>query len=676
MKKKKSGKYSIVLVIFILSFAMIMIFKNPIYYFLIRFNKIESILQKLNIDEYLQVNITKNDIQFLQYTNRIDDKNIFELFHFSKKTKSKKQDYNEYRTFDKNITNINKTEFSSSIMTYKYSSDKKSTIQKNSIILIPGESITCECLELLKNKTLVFDNKGVAANKLDTPNSLYITYESKKSDNFEIKNNQITKIKIPTDREGKNITINWNRNPSGILIFQGIEKNNINNKSIFITLKSTHLSQDFLEEITNKYGDNKIYINKNSYPLSSKYIENIRSLESFTTPINLGFTYNSQDIFQEKEKNLFNLINSNFKDLLRINVYHNNLNNENIEYANTLIKIARNNSITNTDSIITDTIQNSNSDMIRIDINPNSDNNEKYLLNILKKVDPNYNIFIIVGNDYDFNNNALDPKQTLIIILPNNDHAKLLASIKKIYENNPIQQNIAIETLNKLIKNKEKIELNMTKTSVISVQSNQEEVFIFDKKFFSTNKKFHLPFDKIKYFQAIMEEQRSKYQIRDVVFSFSNVKNARIKLFSKDRIIRCFSNKNIKLGQFSYDSKQDYYNVELKMQSEEVIDEWQVNCLLNGDNFYNDYKIEVQKDGKQINQLQVGMGEYMIHPNLNLISNNSLNITNYTDFSLLYSLKSPRKFYSNITEDLVLWSNYFPSISQNLNYSITYKEKK
>ena len=679
MKKKKSGKYMPSLIILLVALMMIIIFKNQIYSFLVRFNKIESILQDFNIDEYIQINISNNDMQFLQYTNRVDDKNLFDLFHFAKKTKPRKIDYSSYILIDKNIKNINKTDSISNIITYEYSNDKKSSIQINSIILAPGESITCECLDLLLNKTLVFDNKGVTANKLDTPNSLYVTYENKKFDNFEIKNNQITKIKIPSNREGKSITINWNKNPSGILIFKGIDKNEFsssNNKSIFITLKSKNLSQDFFKKLKNKYNSNELYINQNSYPLSSNYIRNIKSLESFTTPMNFGYTYRSQDIFKEKEKNFFNLVNSNFKDLLRINVYHKNTNDSPIEYATTLIKIERENSISNIDTIISDSIRNSTADIIRVDINPSTDNNEDILLNILNKIDSNYNIFIITGDDYDFNKKTLISNQDLILILPNKNQIELLNSIKKIYENSPIQQSLLIEILSKLIKNKDNIENNISKPNTILVQSDNEEAFIFNNESYFTNKKFLIPFNKIKLYQTIIEEQRSKYQIRDILFSMTNMRNAKVKLFSKDRILRCFSNKNIKLGQFFYDSKQEYYNVELKMQSEDVIDEWQVSCLLNGDNFYNDYKIEAQKDGKQISQLQVGIGEYMIHPSANLITNNTLNITNINDFSLLYSIKSPRKSYANLSEDLVLWSHYYPSIPQNLNYTITYKEKK
>ncbi len=675
MKKKKSGKLIIKLLIFLLTIFLVIAFKNQLFHFLVKFNKTESILRELNIDEYVQMNISNNDILNLQNTNRIEDKNLFDLFHFVKKTKSKKQDYNEYKINDNNIINISKTDSISSIITYKYSEDRKSTIQTNSIILAPGESISCDCLDLLINKTLVFDNKGVAANKLDSPNSLYITYENKKFDNFEIKNNQITKIKIPSNREGKSITFNWNKNPSGILIFKGVSKNEIKtiNKSIFITIKSSNLTPSFLKKIAHRYESNKIYINTNSYPLSSNYIKNIKSLESFTMPLNNGFTYNSQDIFKEKEKNFFNLVNSNFKDLLRINVFHYNMNDTPIEYANTIIKIVRENSISNIDSIISESIMNSSSDIVRLDINSKTENNEEILYNILNKIDVNYNVFIIVGNDYNFNNNPLISNQSLILILPKTDQIDLLNSIKKIYDNIPIQQSFLMEILNKIIKNKDKIENNITRPNTILVQSDYEEAFIFNNNNYFTNKKFFIPFNKIKQYQSIIEEQRSKYQIKDILLSFSNIKNAKVKLSSKDKILRCFSNKNIRLSQFSYDSKQEYYNIELKMQSEGVINEWQVSCLLNADNFNNNYKIEAQKDGKQISQLQIGMGEYVIHPSSNLIINNSLN---FNDFSLLYSFQSPRKSYQSLTDDLVLWSHYFPSIPSNLIYSVTYKEKK
>lgn len=154
------------------------------------------------------------------------------------------------------------------------------------------------------------------------------------------------------------------------------------------------------------------------------------------------------------------------------------------------------------------------------------------------------------------------------------------------------------------------------------------------------------------------------------------MKNAKIKLSSKDKILRCFSNKNIKLGQFTYDHKQEYYNVELKIQEDKAIDEWEVSCLFSGESFNNNYKIEAQKDGKPITQPQIGIGEFVLHPSLNFMSNNLIFLSNYNDFSLLYSLQPPRKVNKNISEDLLIWSNYYPAISSSLTHSVTYKEKK
>ncbi|APJ04164.1 hypothetical protein [Silvanigrella aquatica] len=676
MKTKKTDRNTAIIFFIIIILSILFAFRNQAYTFLTSFSKIEAVLESFNIDEYIKENIDKKILQVLNQSERVEDKNLFDLFHFTKKMKSKQQDFNEFRYNDKVLINIQKTEFSSSLLTYQYGNDKKTTIQVNSIILVPGEIISCDCLDNLLNKTLIFESKGVPANKLDTMSYLNITYEDKTFDNLEIKNNQITKIKITQPKEGKTIAITWNKNSSGVLFFRGVDNTEYKNKSIFITIKSKNLSDNFLNKINEIFPKEYTYYNKNSFPISSKYSQNIKTLETFTSQINNGFTYNSQDLFKEKEKNFFNLINSNFKDLLRINVFNKKNDDESIEFANTLVKINRESSISNIDSLIPDIVNNSNAEFVRIDINPNSDDNEDILYNIIKKLDKKSNLFIINGNNFDFNKSTLQSNQSILMIIPNSSMINIMNYIKTTYDKNPIQQNIVTDILNKIIRNKEITKENLTKQNTIVVQSEKEEAFIFNKENYFTNKNFSIPFNKMKQFLSIIDEQRSKYQMRDLVFSFSNLKSAKLKIYSKDRILRCFSNKNIKIGQFSFDLKQEYYNVELKIQSEEVIDEWQVSCLLNGDSFSNDYRIEAQKDGKQLNQLQIGMGEYVAHPNGNFIVSNSLNFNNFTDFSLLYSFESPRKSYSHLSEDLIVWSHFFPSLPANLKYFITYKERK
>jgi hypothetical protein len=90
----------------------------------------------------------------------------------------------------------------------------------------------------------------------------------------------------------------------------------------------------------------------------------------------------------------------------------------------------------------------------------------------------------------------------------------------------------------------------------------------------------------------------------------------------------------------------------------------------------NDYKIEASKDSKQLNQLQIGMGQYLLQPNTNIIKDNSLYFNNISDFNLLYSFKNPANFFPNESKDIIIWSQNYPSLSNNLNYAISCKEKK
>ena len=177
-------------------------------------------------------------------------------------------------------------------------------------------------------------------------------------------------------------------------------------------------------------------------------------------------------------------------------------------------------------------------------------------------------------------------------------------------------------------------------------------------------------------FSYIIRKSRYKYQIRDILINFYKFKNIKFKLTSKDKIARCFSNQNIKLGQIYFDSKFETYIADLKIQGDDAIEELQVSCLIHSENFLNDYKLEASKDSKQLNQLQIGMGQYLLQPNTNIINDNSLYFNNISDFNLLYSFKNPANFFPNENKDIVIWSQNYPSIPNNLNYVISYKEKK
>lgn len=675
MKKSKSKKLSSFMLFLFIFLICSFFFKNQIFMFLIRFNKIEEIIYKTHLDEYLNLDSQNNNIHYLRYSHMINDKNLFDFFHYSKKYKNKKFDFNANIIKSGYISSVIKTNSMDNIINYKYQNDKNSSFQMNSIVLLPNDIISCECLENLNSKTLIFENKGVAANKIESPSYISLTYDNNEIDSFEIKNNKITKIQIPLERKGKSFSIHWNKNPSGILFFHGFEKELPKNKLIFITLKSSSIDDNFFNKFKELFQKNNIFINRNSFPVASKYSDNIIALESFTSYINNGFTYNSHDIFNENEKNILKLANINSKDFLRINVSDKDPKDSIIEHSNMLIKILREKSISNIDKIITESIKNSVAEIIRIDISTKNGNAEDTLLNILNQIDKSNHIFVLIGNDYDFNKNQLISNQSIAIALAN-DEKNILESLNKFAEDIPIQQNIIIDILSQFIRNNDKFDKNFMKQKAILIHSRNEEFFIFNNTDYFNNNKFIVPYNKFNEYSNTIKQLRSKYQIRDILLSFFKFKNIKFKITSKDKISRCFSNKNIKLGQIYFDSKFETYIADLKILGDDVIEELQVSCLLYSENFLTDYKIEVAKDGKQLNQLQIGIGEYLMQPNSNLITDNSLNISNLSDFNLFYSLKSPENHNKNTNNDVIIWSHFYPNIPENLNFNISYKEKK
>lgn len=183
------------------------------------------------------------------------------------------------------------------------------------------------------------------------------------------------------------------------------------------------------------------------------------------------------------------------------------------------MNIEREISISNTDSIIKEAIKNSNFDFIRIDINTKSIDNENILLDLVKNIDHNINLFIIVGNDFDFNNDIKNSEQLLVIFLKNKIYSKIIETLKQRYNKFPLQQIVATETLLKVIKNNNNADFNSNNAGAIIIQSKYEDAFIFNEKDYFTSQKFVIPFGSIKKYQRIMEEQRAKYQIRDILFS-------------------------------------------------------------------------------------------------------------------------------------------------------------
>ncbi|BBH53599.1 hypothetical protein [Fluviispira sanaruensis] len=676
MKKKKYKIRNIVLFLLILIPVFIFFFKEDTYLFLNRFENTQKMINEFNLDEFINRSISKNDKIFLELTNRIDEKNLFELFHFAKKGKLRSQEIDSYEKTDPKIIDIYNTEKLVNKIKFQFGNDAKSNIIIDSIIFTSGESISCDCLDILKEKSLIFENKGAPPNKIETANYITITYENKKFDNFEIKNNERLKISIPSDRDGKSITISWKKNSSGILIFYGIEKKQIaNSQKILFLTANLNKGDNLIKILKEKLNPETSFISQNSYPVYSSFEQNIRALETNFSPINNGYTYDSTDLFKEREKFLFNTINQKSKDLLRINIFSNKIKEAQIQHTNTLINIRRERSIFNIKNIVLDSIRKSNSEVFRIDLNNPKINNVSVISDIIDQLKSEIKIIVLTGEDFDLNNNIMNSNQNLIISIPSNENLEIIREIQKKFNHVKFQQSLVMDILLKLIKeDKSKVTFNLPNSIVI--QSKDIDAFIFNNDDYISDNKFKFSLEKTKSYQKEIEDIRLKNQIKDISFSFINLKSAKIKLFSKDKVLRCFSNKSIKNSNFGYDQKQNYFTVELKMSEEQNIDEWELSCLINSDNFINEYKIELLKDGKPLSPTQIAIGQYVLHPNSNLLNNNFIVLNNSNDFSLLKAKSSPRLVDKSYTDDLMIWSNEYPALSPNLKYSVTYEEKK
>jgi hypothetical protein len=209
MKRKRINKLLKFLFISIITLTIVIFFKERIYYFLINFSSSEKAIEQLNINEFIKIKLSNNDLDLLKITNRVNDKNIFELFNFEKKQKNKNFDFNNYLDFNKNIIAINKINDSSFNIKRKLTTDKKSIIQNQTMILLPGDSIICDCLSLISNKLLVFENTVSATNKIDTVDTITFIYDDDTNENFEIKRNIISKVKIPNKKNKKSLKIEW-----------------------------------------------------------------------------------------------------------------------------------------------------------------------------------------------------------------------------------------------------------------------------------------------------------------------------------------------------------------------------------------------------------------------------------------------------------------------------------
>ena len=158
---------------------------------------------------------------------------------------------------------------------------------------------------------------------------------------------------------------------------------------------------------------------------------------------------------------------------MRINVSDKDPKDSIIEHSNMLIKILREKSISNIDKIITESIKNSVAEIIRIDISTKNGNAEDTLLNILNQIDKSNHIFVLIGNDYDFNKNQLISNQSIAIALAN-DEKNILESLNKFAEDIPIQQNIIIDILSQFIRNNDKFDKNFMKQKAILIHSRNE----------------------------------------------------------------------------------------------------------------------------------------------------------------------------------------------------------
>ncbi len=668
MKRKRINKLLKFLFIRIITLTIVIFFKERIYYFLINFSSSEKAIEQLNINEFIKIKLSNNDLDLLKITNRVNDKNIFELFNFEKKQKNKNFDFNNYLDFNKNIIAINKINDSTFNIKRKLTTDIKSIIQNQTMILLPGDSIICDCLSLISNKLLVFENTVSAANKIDTVDTITFIYDDDTNENFEIKRNIISKVKIPNKKNKKSLKIVWKQTNTGSLIFKGIEENQPEKKSIFITLKSDKINKD----IINYFNKENIFINFNTFPVSTEYKHNLKSLEALTIPINIGLSYDSEDIFKNKIKKLFNLINDNNNDFLRININHKLEEDNQIEYANSLINIKRNRSLRYIPEYVNQIIENTSSHFIRININSNSTKNYKLIEKIIKDINKSHNLLIISGNNFDFYNNHLISKQATILYLPGTDVQTTIAKLNQFNTQKSINHLEIMDNFLKVVlqKNDNIIE----EEKLLSVNAEKQEFFIQNDKYYTTNK-FNVPFNELKNFETLINNYRSKYRIKDFNFSFTKFKNSKIKLYSKDPIMRCFSNLNFTKHFFTFDEKFKYYLAELKLESEKIIDKWDVSCFVYNKNFFHDYKIEAIIDEKKLQGISLGVGEFLLYPSNENIQNNTLFLKNYENLSLLFSHEKPivNSLIPNV--EAIIWSHHYPHRMLHLNQSVASNEK-
>ncbi|WGL60292.1 hypothetical protein QEJ31_01580 [Pigmentibacter sp. JX0631] len=671
MKKSHEKKYPYVILFFLLFLSSLYIFRNAIYYFLIKQNIFIETIQNLSVDEFIEKNQFNKNMFLLNITNLQEDKYIFDHFKYNKHFK--KQEINVELMKDNSINSIEKTNSLQKKIIYSLSNNKKELIETTSIILLPNESISCECYDLIKSKTLVFENKGIAANKNETPSHVILTFENNGKLQFEINNNNYTEIKIPDNFNAKLLTISWTKNSSGALIFHGIKKNNPNKKSVFITFRYKKLSDKFFNEIKNIYQSSNLFLNRNSFPLSTNYKENILSLEANNSFINNGFTYKSNDIFNENFKYLFKIINSNYKSLLKINISENPSEKLNESNANQYISINRKRSFSNISDSLSQIINNTTQDFISINIE-NESFSEENLLNTLKSIDKNTNVFFLNSYDFTFNSDQLKSNFSIIAALSNSVNKLFLNSLSSIKEDSPVSQNLLINLIISYIKGTEVF--NYKESQTIVFHSPNEEYFLFKNNYYFTNEKFFIPLTYFPDYIKKIDEERDKYQLQDLAFSFYNFKTIKFKISTKDKIARCFSDYNIKIWQIYFDSKSESYVADLKVQSESAISKLQVNCLLYSEHFANNFQLEFFKDNKNLDQLQLRVGEFLLRPNPNFITNNLFTINNSSDFYLLKSYENHANDHISNDFDLKIISHFFPKIPDNLQYFISYKEKK
>lgn len=671
MKKNHDKKYPYFIIAIILIFSSIYFFRNSLYFFLIKQNILITPIQQLSIDEFIEKNDFNKNLYLINVTNLVEDKYIFDYFKYNKRVK--KQEISADLLKDNSIIEIEKTNNLQKKITFYLNNTKKELVESNTIILLPNESISCDCYDYLKSKVLVFENKGIAANKGETPSHVILSFDNDEKLQFEMNNNQFTEIKIPENYQGKSLIISWTKNSSGALIFHGIKKINSSKKSVFFTIKHKNLSDQFFTEIKKIYQNKNLFINKNSFPISTNYKENILSLESNNSLLNNGFTYNSNDIFLENFKYLYKLANSNSKSYLKIAIYDNFNNKLNDNNSNLFISINRKRSLSNISDSLSQIINTTNQDFIRINIE-HDDFSEEYLLSTLKKLDTNINIFLLNSYDFNFNPKNMLTNFSIIAILNNTINKNYFSSLSKLQENSRISQNLLINIIISYLKGAELF--NYKDIQTITFHSKNEEYFLFNDNYYFTNENFFIPISFFSDYVKKIEDERDKYQLQDLAFTFYNFKTIKFKISTKDKIARCFSDYNIKIWQIYFDSKSESYVADLKVQNESVIPKLQVNCLLFSERFTNNFQLEFVKDNKNLDQLQLRIGEFLLKPNPNFINSNLFSINNYNDFYLLKSYENHAFDQNTIDFDLKIISHFFPKIPDNLQYYISYKEKK